>query len=51
LPKEKINVLSSTNFSKEVTQDTKELRKQVNQIAFTKVLIEIVQETDRLEKQ
>lgn len=51
LPKEKIKVLSSTNFSKEVSQDSKELRKQVDQIAFTKVLIEIVQETDKLEKQ
>ena len=51
LPKDKIKVLSATNFSKEATQDPKDLRKQAEHIALTKILVEIVQETEKLEKQ
>lgn len=50
LPKEKLKVLSSTNFTKNIDHDSKSLRKEVEQIVLTKILIEIVQETDKLEK-
>ena len=50
LPKDKIKVLSVTNYSKESAYDSKNFRKQTEQIAFSKILIEIVQETEKLEK-